>query len=355
MKFLDEPIDPLNKTQLERELQTPIEAINWLAGDGSSRQYYRVHLSHLTPVTLQHKSAVLMQYESSKTFNNESYDWTHLAQQFQHFGIKTPQIFKVLPASNAILIEDCGDITMERHINSIDNKEKREQVLEQSFSKAGSIIVHLLKLPMRQQKLWDSRSFDKDKLLFELDFFYNHYLVNFLKLNLDTRQTKAIREDFNNLAEHLANRNQYCVHRDFHSRNILIKEDHPVLIDFQDARSGPITYDLVSLCYDSYLSIPNQDRHQYRSLITAQIHRELGAKAKMEIEESWKPMLLQRQLKALGSFAFLSLTSKRGNYLKYALPALETLAGLENRNWNFIGGELISLIKNATKLEIGNV
>jgi aminoglycoside/choline kinase family phosphotransferase len=136
------------------------------------------------------------------------------------------------------------------------------------------------------------------------------------------------------------------VHRDFHSLNVMVKNGTLAVIDFQDARIGPSAYDLVSLCFDSYVPFNNEQRMELMQNGIKHIGKKLGAEMQKEVEAHWKPMLLQRQLKAIGSFGYLTMVKKRGDYLKYVRPALATLANdlVFDQRWAFLSKDLLSMM-----------
>ena len=151
------------------------------------------------------------------------------------------------------------------------------------------------------------------------------------------------------LAQFLSQDSKWFVHRDYHSRNIMVKDDRLALIDFQDARLGPASYDLVSLCFDSYVPLSMDFRKSVFDKGVAEIAAQGGVEASASILTYFRPMLLQRQLKAIGSFGYLTKEKKRGDYLKYVTPALQTLDPdlIFDDRWPFLSKTLIQLIGDA--------
>ena len=112
------------------------------------------------------------------------------------------------------------------------------------------------------------------------------------------------------------------------------------VIDFQDARLGPPAYDLVSLFFDSYAPLEQITRLEF-------VKKTIGAIAKnrpdiaQTLEQTWQATLLQRQLKAIGSFGYLTKNGK-GNYLINLKPALKTLVdNCSQLEWTFLCNELL--------------
>ena len=169
--------------------------------------------------------------------------------------------------------------------------------------------------------------------------------MSLLGVELDDQESSMLNALFCRLIESAAEQPQVVVHRDYHSRNLMLLEDGALgVIDFQDAVIGPITYDLVSLLKDCYLHLPREQV----------INRVLDYKKRLETELSMGPISdeqfirwfdligLQRHIKVLGIFARLSLRDGKQAYLK-DLPlviryALEAAQGFERRSVHFTIG-----------------
>ncbi|NBQ53721.1 MAG: hypothetical protein EBU49_09095, partial [Proteobacteria bacterium] len=126
-------------------------------------------------------------------------------------------------------------------------------------------------------------------------------------------------------------------------------EDRQAVIDFQDARLGPASYDAVSLCFDSYVPFGSDDRLKLMDQFLRQVGVKLGNAMRIEIEQQWKSVLLQRQLKAIGSFGYLTIDKNKGNYLRYVKPAIAAMraADVRDSRWPFLSVELVDLIDSA--------
>ena len=98
-------------------------------------------------------------------------------------------------------------------------------------------------------------AFDVEKLTWELDFFLRHYLAAYRNAVLPQAEFDAVRGEFKVIIEELASEPRVLCHRDYHSRNLMLSQGQLYLIDFQDARMGPDTYDLASLLRDSYVDL----------------------------------------------------------------------------------------------------
>ena len=313
--------------------------VTWLAGDGSDRSYFRVSEKGAS------KSWVLMQLGDvdRKALEKQNYDWVHLQEVLRKSGVRVPQLFRALPEHGEILIEDCKDTSFEQAIrkysNTLDSKN-----IEELYLKAFAVIAKMLKIRGSTHDFWCKRSFDKDKLSWELSFFVAKYLEDYLSLTLKDTEKCQLLEDIQNLSGFLASRPQFFVHRDFHSRNLMLRDDDLIVIDFQDARLGPCAYDVVSLCFDSYVPIDLSSRRKLMSEAKYFLSRTVDPILDQELTITANAMLLQRQLKALGSFAFLTLEKSRGDFLKYAEHAIVTLDGIYDKRWPFLSGTLLEKI-----------
>ena len=98
-------------------------------------------------------------------------------------------------------------------------------------------------------------AFDVEKLSWELQFFLKHFVEGYRGAQVAPASREALLQEFATLAEELSAEPRVLCHRDYHSRNLMLHEGRLVVIDFQDARMGPDTYDLVSLLRDSYVDL----------------------------------------------------------------------------------------------------
>jgi hypothetical protein len=201
------------------------------------------------------------------------------------------------------------------------------------------------------------RHFDFEKLFFEMRFFLRHFVEGFLGQGTvpgagggetethhrgaasgpSTPATAprgeewgAIEGDLARLCHWLDARPRVLCHRDYHVRNVMVVDDAPRWIDFQDARMGPHAYDVVSLVRDSYVRIDDATRKHLYAHYLALVHArqgELGLPlldaAEFEVEALH--MGLQRNIKALGSFGYLATEKRKPSYLRYVPHTLATL------------------------------
>jgi hypothetical protein len=160
--------------------------------------------------------------------------------------------------------------------------------------------------------------YNEDLLSAEMRLFHDWYLQRHLRLNLTRKQSAVLEDVFARLAERALAQPQVWVHRDYHSRNLLVTDEHnPGIVDFQDAVRGPVTYDLVSLLRDCYIAWPRQrveqwvtDYHAAALLAGIPV-----SKTPSEFLSWFDWMGVQRQLKAVGIFARLLHRDGKGGYV----------------------------------------
>src|SRR6185503_7271464 len=128
----------------------------------------------------------------------------------------------------------------------------------------------------------------------------------------DTRA--ELRREFAALVDVLAGEPRVLCHRDYHSRNLMLHDGRLYLIDFQDARMGPDTYDLVSLLRDSYVDLPEQTVSELIAYFLALKGNRYGERAYCE---RFDLMALQRNLKALGTFGYQTTARRNPVYIQY--------------------------------------
>jgi aminoglycoside/choline kinase family phosphotransferase len=336
-------LPPPPPEEIARALKVRTLTIEWLAGDGSDRCYYRVASPELQgPMVLMQLSG-----QDAVALKAGGYDWIKIATMLAGKGILVPRVIAAMPDHAALIIEDYGDVMLEGKI--FQHADRNEYgPIRQLYQQAVDIIARFLNLQAEPNAVWTKRSFDAERFAWELRFFMQQYATPVVGIRWTSDEQVQFDAEVNRLATALAANSKYFVHRDFHSRNVMVRGSQLAVIDFQDARLGPASYDLVSLCFDSYVPFTADTRMELFKNALALLKKEVGESVHSEIEELWKPMLLQRQLKAIGSFGYLTLDKKRGDYLKYVPPALQTMedAGVGDDRWPLLSRTLLKRIRN---------
>ncbi|MBK9293827.1 MAG: phosphotransferase [Oligoflexia bacterium] len=278
-----------------------------LAGDASARKYFRVHVGDL--------SYVLMSWEPFES--EEAYPFLNVQKHFLKHGVQVPKVLNFSKDEGYVLLEDLGDLTLERKF--LENLHP-EHALE--YYKLS--LVELAKIHYKASSddknscLAFKIEFNTEKLLWELNYAREHLLEGFLKIQFSEKESKILDKEFRAICDRLHNEPKFIAHRDYHSRNIMIKAGTTRVIDFQDARLGPIQYDLVSLLRDSYV---NLDDKVSKKLLDYYLDLRKSYKQstinKDNFDLIYELQTIQRCFKACGSFASFYNTRADKRYLKY--------------------------------------
>ncbi len=258
--------------------------------DASFRRYYRLRDSI-------HSSIVM---DSSK--QKESLEpFVEITHRLREVGVRVPKILMADVSEGYLLMEDLGD----RHL--LDTLDIYN--FESFYERAIDVIVQMQNADISSLPLYDA-----EFLHFEMELMPEWYLQKHLGLELDAEQRVVIDEALQSIADEVvAQPQEVFVHRDFHSRNLMVSpRDEIVVIDYQDARVGAITYDLVSLLRDCYISF---DREQIEALALS-----FRDKKGLSVDDAtflrwFDYMGLQRHIKVLGIFARLSIRDGKDGYL----------------------------------------
>lgn len=281
-----------------QQVERPIE-LQPLAGDAGFRRYFRV---------VGQPSLIAVDSPPEKE-KNQAYIAVSMA--FQRHGIVTPKIFAVDFANGFFLLEDFGTRLLQPELT---NRNSPAAVAD-LYSQAEAILLEI------QRVAPESRVFplyDRRELQAEMDLFSQWFVAELLGMALDENEQQMLQHLCDDLIDSATEQPQVVVHKDFHSRNLMLLEDNSLgVIDFQDALIGPITYDLVSLLKDCYLHLP-ADQVEQRALDFKQsleVNKQLEKMTDKDFLRSFDKMGLQRHIKVLGIFARLCLRDGKSAYL----------------------------------------
>ena len=291
---------------LNSTLGTPNYRVFQLAGDASSRRYFRVVHAET--------SHVLMVWEPFT--DNDGYPFLSVLNHFGDNGIAVPSVFAKSPRDGLVLLEDLGDLTLERKFWENHNQDTALTYYKMTLDELYKI--HFIAPPKAGRCTAFENSFNVEKLMWEFNYSMKHLVRDFCGITPTEEELQRLEKDFLSICEHLAAQKPVVCHRDFHSRNVMIKLGLVKIIDFQDARLGPIQYDLVSLLRDSYVNL--EEKHQ-RSLLSEYLERCRSDKkittTDDEFYSTYELQTIQRCFKACGSFASFYNLRKDNRYLKY--------------------------------------
>lgn len=299
-----------------------IEKLERLPGDASTRRYYRIHAQG-------GKTYILMRMESFSSVGN-GLDFIVLQKHLQGAGVDVPEILDVDPERGFILLEDLGDVTLLRRLQDVCSSDVERHLYERVIDEL--VEMHLHASPGAENACKDlaayQLTFDHEKLMWEVNFCLEHFYDGYLKRAVSPEDRKVMTDSFSEICTILANEPRVFTHRDFHSRNVMVTGDEQrlVMIDFQDARMGPPQYDLASLLKDSYYQLEEAQIDRLIDYYIVKWEATSGKKLdRAHFRYIFDMMSLQRNFKAIGSFA--SFQNRRGNpgYLKYIGNTFENI------------------------------
>ena len=274
-----------------------------LTGDASDRRYFRVFPG-------SGDTQVLAVY--SAPFAYDSLPFVNTAELFAAMPVPVPKILDHADDLGVLALEDLGDVTLQAHLGSASPARhaalyRRAVAFIHTLQQRGHELHNVKYLPY-------GIAFDVEKLTWEWNFFVKHYLVAYRGAALSAGDQAGLAEECASIVSELAAERRVLCHRDYHSRNLMLAGDRLCIIDFQDARLGPDTYDLVSLLRDSYVDLPWAVVDELIAYFLALQGR---ATETTEFRRRFDLMALQRNLKALGTFGHQTTARANPVYIQY--------------------------------------
>ncbi len=285
---------------LEQVLADKLYNVQALTGDASFRHYYR----------LQTEDGVRILMDAPPDKEPLS-AFLKIARLLKSSSIHAPKMYAVDEKKGFVLMEDLGDTHL---LNAIDLESGNNK--EDFYYTAIRQVLFMQTCPTDTLPL-----FDIPFMLKEMHLFTEWFLGAYLKLRLSDDEKEVIQTSCHALAHMIDVLPKAFIHRDYHSRNIMVLGDDALqdnslgIIDFQDAMLGPITYDLVSLLKDCYIQFP-------REFVLRMVNYfydlcpQKNTFSKEDCIKAFDLCGLQRHLKVLGIFSRLYLRDNKPNYLK---------------------------------------
>jgi N-acetylmuramate 1-kinase len=286
-----------------------------LTGDASDRRYFRILLRDEAP-------QVIAVHPGSIDF--EALPFVNVATLLSQMPVPVPRILDHSNELGIIALQDLGDVTLQAHLGAA-SPAQHAALYRQAVSfidtlqRRGAELASPAYLPY-------GIAFDVEKLTWELQFFTKHFLEAYRGAVIGAAAREALATEYAAIAEELASEPRVLCHRDYHSRNLMLHNGSLYIIDFQDARMGPDTYDLVSLLRDSYVDFTEAQVDALMAFFLALRDGRLPAPSDpAEFRRRFDLMSLQRNLKALGTFGFQTTSRQNTVYIQY-IPRTLTFA-----------------------------
>jgi aminoglycoside/choline kinase family phosphotransferase len=311
-----------------------LSSITALAGDASSRRYYRASLSGaIQPQTfivmeLPEGSALPLSSEELAIFKETPVElpFLNLHRFLEKIGTNVPRLYGQWQRDGLLFLEDLGDTALWDHVQRLPEAE-----VVTWYQKA---IDELLNLQLRGSRERDEgciafqQRFDAKLYMWEFDHFIEWGLTKRPGAKISTTTVDRLRKLFTEIAAVLDRQTAYLSHRDYHSWNLLIHDETVRVIDFQDALLAPPQYDLASLLNDRITDSVVQPQLESR-LIRYYFER------KMELEglsmdfaqfsDIYRLSAIQRDLKVIGRFYYLDIVKGKPGYMKFVPPTARRL------------------------------
>jgi len=285
------------KQWLSNSAGIPEFAIAPASGDASFRRYFRVTLP-------DGSSRIAMDAPPGK---EDCRPFIMIARQLRELGLNAPGIHAEDLESGFLLLDDLGN---ELYLDKLG-----EATVERLYGDALGALMVMQACGPRE----GLPAYDRELLMREMELFRDWLVKQHLGIELSAAEQAMIDAAFQQLAESALEQPQVCVHRDYHSRNLMVTPSpNPGILDFQDAVVGPVTYDLVSLLRDCYIDWPLERVENW-----AKGYFQLAVQSGVLKEEHearflrWFDLMgVQRHLKAAGIFARLNRRDGKPGYLK---------------------------------------
>ena len=284
--------------------------------DASFRTYHRLFLKNKTFIVMDAPP----EQENCKVF-------IKITKKLRACDVNVPIIHNVNIEQGFLLLSDLGN---DLYLNKL-NKSSIYELYSDALSTLVSIQVLV--------NVGGVDEYDKSLLISEMNLFREWLIEKHLNIKLSDSQVKILTTLFDLLVNNALQQPKVFVHRDFHSRNLMVtKENNPGVIDYQDAVYGPISYDLVSILKDCYIKWPKEEIDKWVDFYLNKLYEE-KAQYKINRDEfvRWFDLMgVQRHLKASGIFARLSHRDGKHNFLEdiprtlsYILDLKETYEELQ--------------------------
>ncbi|MGB7182417.1 MAG: phosphotransferase [Burkholderiaceae bacterium] len=284
---------------LDLPFQCQPQSLRAASSDASFRRYFRIATSRADTVILMDAPPP---QENCQPF-------VHAARILADAGLRVPTVYASDLDNGFLLLSDLGCQTL------LDELNRNPAHADQRYRQASAELVKLQKAT----RTGVFPSYNRERLTQELRLFDEWYVTRHKGFKLNTNDKHIVNKAYATIVDANLAQAQVYVHRDFHSRNLMTSEPDkiPGVLDFQDAVTGPISYDLVSLLRDAYISWPEEQVLDW-TIRYWEAARETQLPVPEDFGEFWRDfefMGLQRHLKVLGIFCRLNYRDGKSNYL----------------------------------------
>lgn len=300
-------VDRLQKYLISRGQPSAFES---LTADASTREYFRIKWNG--------RDAIACVYAGP--FDPVEQNYLDTTRLFLAGGLPVAEIIDFDGGSGVIVQEDLGD----RILRDLLNEETtgKSRLLNEAITMIARIQTATNKA-FEMNSIASRLKFDQEKLLWELNFFKEHYFKTYLKRPLTEPHDARLKAEFEELAKELESYATVLCHRDFHAANLMLDPQNRMwIIDHQDARIGSPAYDLVSLLLDRITEPPSPEwlAEKRRYFLNVRTKLGLGKLNEDDFANEFRLQTIQRCLKAAGTFSFQSTTRGKTYFVPFIKP-----------------------------------
>jgi N-acetylmuramate 1-kinase len=283
---------------LSRELRLRVERLEPASADASFRRYFRVWSRDATRIVMD-----------APPEKEDVRPYLKVTRLLEDVGMHVPHVHEADQPRGLLLLEDLGQT---HYLSQLKNGGDPEALYRDALAALAELQVH------GRDASRELPAYDRAALLREMKLMPEWFCMRHLRLALTAAEIGLLERTFSFLISEALAQPQVFVHRDYHSRNLMVlPERNPGVLDFQDAVRGPIGYDLVSLLKDCYVKWPRERVERWLRAYRAAI-RKRGLDAGEDDRQflRWFDMAgVQRHVKVLGIFARLWYRDGKPNYL----------------------------------------
>ncbi len=291
--------------------------LDLLTADASTREYFRVEWNG--------ESAVACVYPEPLGAAEATYlDTTEL---FLAGGLPVAKVYAADTANGIVIQEDLGNHILRQTLDEAD-----EASYTALLNEAIAMIAMIQKdtrLAYRRKAIASTLRFDTEKLLWELNYFKEHYFTTYAKRPLSEKDSAAFDLELREVAEELDAKASVLCHRDFHSANLMIDPRGKMrIIDHQDARIGSPAYDLVSLLLDRITEPPSREwlAEKRRYFLDLRVTFGMPRLDEEDFANEFRLQAIQRCLKAVGTFSYQSTVRGKTYFIPYIIPTFRIVS-----------------------------
>jgi aminoglycoside/choline kinase family phosphotransferase len=311
---LDKDLKVLLEEEFKDKVPVTIDKIINLKGDASYRSYYRIFDDKSQTFVLMKWNPELTNKseEATKNIKIGEFPFINISNYLRSINIAVPAILYSNVNKGIILLEDLGDITLEKRFNLT----KDLRLYEKAIQLLAFLKSQALKFP-DENCIAFHRKFDYDLYMWEFDHFIEYGIEARNDITLSEEDKNVLRNHFDIISRRLDVISSVFTHRDYQSRNLMIKDERIYIIDFQDALLSTPVYDIVALLRDSYIEFDEKVITELLKIYHSELKKYNIFINVNELFTLFHLQTIQRKLKDGGRFIFIDRVKKNASFLPY--------------------------------------